>query len=239
MSIDALPDEVLGRILQKLGLRDGWLARGACRRFRRVAEEMGWDSFDLRSGMNMTPGGDLVSSAAPPAVRLEPSDAKVEAYLAVFDDVSSLIERGKLRLSAGASVALRVRLLPLRHASRCACGSPCCPDAQSKDVTPVRSIHQRTAAGICRVVSAIVRASGGSAQPREVTVALGAGWTRVSMRSGHAAFCDVDGTLLRDGYLLGVLRALHPPAGAASGVESLSLGFFGEADSRKDNWWRL
>eukprot|EP00741_Cyanophora_paradoxa_P010983 tig00020553_g10617.t1 len=137
---------------------------------------------------------------------------------AVQDSLSAIFERRKLRLSPGASVSLRSELEPI------VCTTDDAEDDAEDDAretvsaaaaAAARQSHRRAAEATCGLLAAITRSHAGPAQPRRVIIELVKGYFPMS-----EDFVCV--------YLLGVLRALRPPEGAASGsgsgLESLSVG---------------
>eukprot|EP00741_Cyanophora_paradoxa_P024541 tig00000269_g23695.t1 len=119
---DALPDAVASDVFKTLGLQESWPLRGVCRRWRRVVEETEWASFDLR-------------------ISGEASSAGQSSEIARCKAAASLFEERKLRLSGGASVALRIlrQLSPFELTGR-------------------------------SLLAAIAQSHSGPAQPRAVTV---------------------------------------------------------------------
>eukprot|EP00741_Cyanophora_paradoxa_P024553 tig00000269_g23706.t1 len=215
-AVDALPDTAIRNAFKTLGLRESWTLRGVCRRWRRIIEETAWTDVELRlRQFNSSKGGKASSGSAVAAsdrsTRRKPaaaaaseakasgggeqSDAEQSGELA-FDGVSELFEQRKLRLGAGASVSLSVELAPGAKAPR-----------QSE---------QRAVDATCRLLAAVARnhSHSGPAQPRGISLELGAGKQRLSC--SHKWVGD---------YLLGVLRAMQPPSGAPSGLERLCVGF--------------
>eukprot|EP00741_Cyanophora_paradoxa_P000059 tig00000057_g56.t1 len=222
-AFDVLPDALLGDVFKALGPQASWRLRGVCRRWRRVVEETEWASFELRikaADVDVSPP----AAAADAASGAGPEQSDESAYGAL----SALFERRRLRLSAGASVSLRPelsRLVPFDRISE-----------RSRDAA--EQIHRRRVEAACSLLSAIARSAShsGSAQPREVSIEF--------FKSTEYLFCDHDSDVdeaveaarclvrqvgrgfVRDS-LLEALRALRmrPPDGAASALESLSVGF--------------
>eukprot|EP00741_Cyanophora_paradoxa_P024540 tig00000269_g23694.t1 len=119
----------------------------------------------------------------------------------VFIAVAELFGQRKLRLGAGASVTLRPELFAF------------------KDAKATQQSYRPTVEAACSLLAAIAGSRGGSAQPqpREAIVEL---------RGAEAlsAFRWHSGDDFLDTFMLGVLRALAPPEGATSALESLSIG---------------
>eukprot|EP00741_Cyanophora_paradoxa_P009779 tig00000147_g9475.t1 len=149
-----------------------------CRRWRRVIEETEWASFDLR--------------------------VRTKRIKHVSDGVSALFKKRKLRLSAGASVALRPELEV--GASR---------DLELWDIIG--------AVGDVLAAISVTHRGHNQAQPREVVVEFLEG--DADLFDEYA--CAVD-ELFMQLYVLGVLAAysyrLRDVGGTVSGLHSLSIG---------------
>eukprot|EP00741_Cyanophora_paradoxa_P024551 tig00000269_g23704.t1 len=195
-AFDALPDAVMSAVFRALGLRASWPLRGVSRRWRRSVEDTAWASFELVATIRADGKGRTQAGRT--------QDGE-QAYL--YSAVAELFGQRKLRLSTGASVALRPELFAFKGAKAAQQG------------------HRRTVEAACSVLAAITGSRGGPAQPqpqpREVIVEL---------RGAEALFAfqgETDADFL-DACVLGVLRALAPPEGATSALESLSVGCVGK-----------
>eukprot|EP00741_Cyanophora_paradoxa_P009783 tig00000147_g9479.t1 len=177
-AFDALPDAVIADVFKQLGLRASWPLRRVCRRWRRVVEETEWASFDLR--------------------------VRTKRIKHVSDGVSALFKKRKLRLSAGASVALRPELEV--GASR---------DLELWDIVG--------AVGDVLAAISVTHRGHNQAQPREVVVEFLEG--DADLFDEYA--CAVD-DLFMQLYVLSVLAAysyrLRDVGGTVSGLHSLSIG---------------
>eukprot|EP00741_Cyanophora_paradoxa_P010797 tig00020539_g10439.t1 len=222
---DALPDVVMSDVFKALGLQASWLLRGVSRRWRRVVEETEWASVELRMNGGITSFSYWTDSTAkrPPKrtrKRRAQGDSSKQPERGGKHDyaaATALFESGKLRLCSSRSVALRAELPQVAASER------------SRDVAVVKRSHQLAAEAACSLLRAVVRSHSGPAQLRDVTVEL----LRVSgIREATESF------LRRT--LIGVLRALAPPKGAAacSALESLSIGMAGKeiVPSWDDMW---
>eukprot|EP00741_Cyanophora_paradoxa_P011118 tig00020553_g10739.t1 len=205
---DALPDAVMVEVYKALGLRASWPLRRVCRRWRRVLEETEWASFELRVKIDASAREDEESGAA-----------DVER---AFASASALFEEGRLRLGGGARVSLRPELVSTEAEAEAEEG------AQDEG-------HLRAAAAACGLLASIARGhasgagAGAGAAPREVVLEI----LRSSAKPPPLGFeLDVreHGRTEDDfvgGLLLGALRSLAPPEGAAgsgaSALEGLGL----------------
>eukprot|EP00741_Cyanophora_paradoxa_P010915 tig00020553_g10552.t1 len=129
-----------------------------------------------------------------------------------YEAAAAMIEKRKLRLGGGASVTLRPEIVEVADT-----------EGDSRRSWEAGELaNRRTLEAARRLLAAIARShsgsSGGPAQLREVTVEVcgNASESRDYSR-------QVDKDFVR-AYLLGVLEALRPPEGAASGLEGLSVG---------------
>eukprot|EP00741_Cyanophora_paradoxa_P007619 tig00001177_g7369.t1 len=131
-------------------------------------------------------------------LRLKPAKPSVESVYAC-DAALALFEEGTLRCGGGASVSLRLELVS---------GSA------------TKYSHRRALAAACAVLSGVVR--GG---PAQVTVELVRAYGHAMAEDDDDSSCSYfrDRSFLRD-FLLDLLRALAPPGGAPSGLQSLSIG---------------
>eukprot|EP00741_Cyanophora_paradoxa_P021876 tig00021374_g21116.t1 len=78
-----MPDALLGGVFRALGLRESWLLRGVCRRWRRVVEETEWPGFEMWRDENGH-----------------------EPDRGAHETAAALVEDRRLRLGGGAGVVL-------------------------------------------------------------------------------------------------------------------------------------
>eukprot|EP00741_Cyanophora_paradoxa_P024535 tig00000269_g23689.t1 len=138
---------------------------------------------------------------APGRRRVAPAEQRDES---LYDAVSALFEQRKLRLGAGASVSLSPELVYL---------------SKKKNIHTAKQSEQRILAAACRLLTAIAGSHGGPQRSWGLSFALRGGEPgQPRIRSDRDHVCA---------YLCGVLRALAPPEGATSALESLSVSLLG------------
>eukprot|EP00741_Cyanophora_paradoxa_P010916 tig00020553_g10553.t1 len=195
---DALPDAVMSDVFKQLGLRESWPLRGVCRRWRRVVEETEWASFELT--------GAAASGE--------------QSGESVYEAASALFEKRTLRLGGGASVTLRPQLAECADPDIGTVGGNVNSEQQ---VSAAVKSHRHSVSAVCKLLGAIARSHGGSGQLREVVVELREPEYVVADLVGVGTVSLLTIHFLRE-YLLGVLEALRPLGGTASGLEGLSIG---------------
>eukprot|EP00741_Cyanophora_paradoxa_P013357 tig00020684_g12899.t1 len=204
IDIYVLPDVVLSGVFKAIGLRASWPLRAVCRRWRHVVQDMEWTSLEVAateaSSIASGAHGQARMRAAAGRTR---NGEQADMYLALAALLDQRVR--KLRLSAGASVALRPKLAFFGGVK----------------AAIVRESHRRTVAAACSVLEVINGSHSGSAQPREVIVEL----------RGADVLRRSDADFLK-AYVLGVLSALQPSEGAVSALKSLSIGCTWDAGAR-------
>eukprot|EP00741_Cyanophora_paradoxa_P011521 tig00020557_g11129.t1 len=201
--VDALPDALLGDVFKALGLQASWPLRRVCRRWRRAIEETEWADVDLRisGGKAADWSSDTARSRLVKRRKAEPGTEGGGEQS--YSQLMQLFESRRVRLGS-ASVSLQGEL-PVPALSNQE------PVDDHTAFVSLRRSHRLVANAACGLLAAIACRNSGPAQLREVTVEL-------------LRFDDSEMDFL-SAYLLGVLRALRPPEGAASALESLSVSF--------------
>eukprot|EP00741_Cyanophora_paradoxa_P003400 tig00000704_g3303.t1 len=185
------------------------------RRWRRVIEETEWPSVELRvkggKPTDWTSSGVVIKRSKQPRT----AGAGGAGPRHEYSLLSALFEEGRLRLggSAGCSFALRAELPQV--------------GAEDSNAAVLTESHQLAAFAACELLGAVASSLSDPTQLREVSVEFSRAPGSSSSSRVANAYRLATEDLLRSS-LLGVLRALRPPAGApASRLEGLSVVFRG------------
>eukprot|EP00741_Cyanophora_paradoxa_P002847 tig00000640_g2763.t1 len=143
------------------------------------------------------------------------------------EEARALLEVGRLRLAAGARVSLRSEIGRQYRAERCS-AFHVDPRMQQQ----MEGAHRATATAFCELLASVASGQTGGAQLRGVEADIGV--VSLSMPGLGLLYRACAGP-----FLVGVLRALWPPGGAPSGLESLAIGSSGGQlkCAREGDWW--